>query len=73
LMKRQKSKTAVIDFDVQLIDRAVAVDDTSDRIHVAPNQAVDRGSHAILGKTAHLEQSCLELLEVGLKVSRGRF
>jgi hypothetical protein len=58
---------------VELVDRTIAVDDASDRIGVAADQAVDGSPHTILGKTTHFEQAGLQLLEISLKVTRRGF
>jgi hypothetical protein len=72
-MQREKRETAIIDFDMELVDRAIAIKDTTDRIHVSTHQPFNGGSHAILGKSAHFKQSSLQLLEVRLKVTRRDF
>ena len=70
LVQREQLEAAVVDLDVQLVDRPVAVEHARDRVGIAPDEAVDRGAHAVLGKTAHLEQPRLQLLELVLKMRR---
>src|SRR5205085_1708814 len=73
LMESEQRKAAVVDFNVELVDRAVAVKDARDRIRIAPDQAVDSRPHAVFGKTTHFKQACFQLLEIGLKMTRCRF
>ena len=67
-MQRQQREAAVVDLDVQLVDRAVAGQHAVDDRRVALDQALDRRAHVFLGEPAHLEQPRLELLELFLKV-----
>ena len=72
-MQGEQGKAAVVDFDVQLVDRPVAQDHAGDGFSVAPHETVDRCTHAILGEPAHLQQTGLELFEIGLEMSNSGF
>ena len=65
LMERQQPEAAVVNLDVQLIDRLVAeqhlVDERPDRACTRP---VKGGAHALLGQPAHFEQPALERFEL---------
>jgi hypothetical protein len=66
-------ETPIVDLDVQLIDRLVAVEDTRDGVRVAIDERRKCGADALLGEAPHFEEPCLELIEIGLKMPEGGF
>ncbi len=68
LVERQQREAAVVDLDVQRVERLVAGEHALDQLAVAVDQALDREAHLLLGQAAHLEQAGLELLELFLKM-----
>ena len=71
LMQRQQLEAAVVDFNVQLVDGAVAVEHPRHSLRVPPHEAVDRRADAILRQAAHFEQSRLQLFELFLEMTYG--
>jgi len=59
----QQAEAAVVDFDVELIDRLVAVQDLGELRRVPGDEALDRRAHALLGQAAHFKQPALQGLE----------
>ena len=55
-MQRQQLQAAVVDLDVQLVDRLVAVEHALDELVVALGQSLDGAADALLRQAAHLEQ-----------------
>ena len=73
LVQRQQLQHAVVDLDVELVDRFVAGQDRLDEAEVAVGQALDGMADAFLGQAAHFEQAGLEHFEFFLKVSDEAF
>ena len=73
LVQRQQLQHAVVDLDVELVDRLVAGQHRFDEAEVALGQALDGMAHALLGQAAHLEQPGPEDLEFLLQVSDEAF
>ena len=69
LVERQQREAAVVDVDVELVQRLVAPHDPIDDHGVAAHEALHGGADALLRKAAHLEQARLEPLELLLEVS----
>jgi hypothetical protein len=64
LVERQQAEAAVVDVDVQAIDRLVAGKHRVEQLVIAGDQPFDRGAHAFFGEAAHLEQPPLERFEL---------
>ena len=73
LVQREQPEAAVVDLDVQLVDRLVADQHGLDLVEIALGQTVHRSAHALLGEPAHLEQPRREQLELVLEMSCGAF
>ena len=73
LIERQQREAAVVDLDMERVERAVADEHARDEIAVAIDQALDRQSDLLLRQPAHLEQASLELLELLLKMPDALF
>ena len=73
LVERQQREAAVVDLDVQRVQRAVARQHARDEIAIAIDEPLDRQAHLFLGEAAHFEQPRLELLELVLKVPDALF
>ena len=73
LVQRQQLEAAVVDLDVQLVDRRVADQHLFDERVVAIDQGAHGRPRPVLGEAAHLEQPCLELFELVLKMRRVTF
>ncbi len=71
-MERQQLEAAVVDLDVQLVDRLVAGEHALDR-DVALDEPLDGAAHPFFGQPAHLEQPRLELVELFLEVATDAF
>jgi hypothetical protein len=63
-MQRQQPETAVIDLDVELIDRLIPRQNLVDDGRVALHESVQGKAHALFGKAAHLEQPALKRFEL---------
>jgi len=70
LSQREELEAAVVDFDVQLVDRLVAADHIGDELGVACRQACDGLSEPLFGEPAHVEQSTHEGIEFFREVPR---
>ena len=68
LVKRKQCETAIIDLDVQTVQRSVAGDHTVDQRAVAFDQTPHREPDLFFGQAAHFEQARFELLEFLLKM-----
>jgi len=68
-VQREQLEAAVVDLDVQIIDRLVAIEHPVDHLDVAARQPVHGGADALLGQAAHLEQSALEHFKLLLEVT----
>jgi hypothetical protein len=71
LIQRQQPEAAVVDFDVELIERFVTSDDAIDQDDVARHQPVDRHAYPFFREAAHLEQAGLHHVQFFLKVANG--
>ena len=69
LAQREQLETAVVDFDVELIDRLVAGEHLVDEVDLTVHQAGDCEAQAFLGQATHDEQPLLELRELLLEVT----
>jgi hypothetical protein len=72
-MEREQLEPAVVDFNVELVDRHVAGDDALDQREIALDQAPDGEADAVLREAAHFEQARLELFELLLEMSNDAF
>ena len=74
LVQRQQLEAAVVDLDVQVVDRLVAdehvLDQRRSRASARPRDGL---AHALLGQPAHGEQPLLQRFELFLKVSGDAF
>ena len=68
LIERQQREAAVVDLDVERVQRLVAAHHAVDDAVVAVHEALDREADVLLGQAAHLEQPGLALFELLLKV-----
>ncbi len=73
LVQRQQREAAVVDLDVQRVQRLVAGERPVDELVVAIHQPLDRDPHLLFGEAAHLEQPGLELLELFLEMPDDAF
>ena len=73
LVQRQQREAAVVDLDVQRVERLVAGQHALDQVAVALDEPLDREAHFFFGQAAHFEQPGLELLELFLKVPDDAF
>ncbi len=73
LVQRQQLQHAVVDLDVELVDRFVAGQDRFDEAEVALGQALNGMAHAFLGQPAHFEQAGPEHFEFFLQMSDEAF
>ena len=69
LVERQQREAAVVDLDVELVDRLVAAHHLVDERRVPRDQPAHGRAHPLLGQAAHLEQPRLERLELLLEMS----
>ena len=69
LVQRQQLEAAIVDLDVEFVDRLVAVQDPVDHLDVAGRQPVDGRADALFGEATHLEQPALEHFELLLEMS----
>ena len=73
LIERQQREAAVVDLDVERVQRTVARQDARDQIAIAVDQPLDREADGFLGEPAHFEQAPLELLELVLEMPDALF
>ncbi len=73
LVERQQREAAVVDLDVQRVQRTIAGQDARDQVAVAVDQALDREADSFLGEPAHLEKASFELLELVLEMADALF
>ena len=71
LVQREQLEAAVVDLDVELIDRLIPREDAVHARGVALDERPHRRADAILGEAAHLEQPRLELGELLLEMGNG--
>jgi hypothetical protein len=64
LVQRQQAEAAVVDLDVQLVDRLVAAQHQVDERRVARDEPLDRRAHPLLRQAAHLQEAALQRLEL---------
>ena len=69
LVQREQLEAAVVDLDVELIDRLIPREDAVHARGVALDERPHRRADAILGEAAHLEQPRLELFQFFLKMT----
>ena len=67
-MQRQQLEAQVVDLDVQLVDRHVAVEHLVDEIAVALDQPLHRRAHALFREPAHGEQPLFQRAELLLEM-----
>ena len=73
LVEREQREAAVVDLDVQRVERAVRGQHARNQIAVAIDETFDRQAHLFLGEAAHLEESGLQLFELILKMADALF
>ena len=69
LIQREQRKTAVVDFDVQPVNRFVLDEHAIDQFEIAIDEAFDRQTDVLFSQTTHFEQPRLELFELFLEMS----
>jgi hypothetical protein len=64
LMQRQQHEAAVVDFDVQRVERPVAPHHALEQRPIPLDEPLDRKAHLLFSEAAHFEQPRLALLEL---------
>ena len=73
LVEGQEFEAAVIDLDVETVDRFVTDEQPVDRVQVAAREAPHRLDHPLLGESAHREQAFLQSFELFLEMPSDSF
>ena len=68
LLQREESEAALLDVDLEAVDRAVVLEHLLGHDWIAPSQRVDRLAHDRLRSSSHEEQVLLQLLQLLLEV-----
>ena len=71
LIERQHAEAALVDLDVQLVDRLVSTDDPFGHLQITRHQSLDGGAHALFREPAHLQQLDLERAKLLLEMPYG--
>jgi hypothetical protein len=69
LVQGEQLEAAVVDLDVQFVDRLVAIQHAPDQRDVAGRQSLDGGADTLLRQTTHFEQPALEHFELLLEMT----
>jgi hypothetical protein len=73
LVECQQAEAAVVDVDVQAVDRFVAGEHGVEQRMIAGDKPLDGRAHPFFGEAAHLEQPPLERFELLLEMPNSLF
>jgi hypothetical protein len=67
-VQREQLEAQIVDFDVELVERYVAIQHLVDQLVIAVDQPLHCGAHAFFSEAAHREQALFQRLELLLKM-----